>query len=85
MLQVANSIQNSSVLQEKNKDDRLQVLLEADRKRDEMFLVLVSHEIYRQVQLRACSHGNKLSRLARKYISTLQIILFCSYGKSYPA
>ena len=38
MLQVANSIQNSSVLQGKNKDDRLQVLLEADPKRDEMFL-----------------------------------------------
>lgn len=38
MLEVAKSIENSSVQQEKNKDVRLQALLEADRKRDEMFL-----------------------------------------------
>ena len=38
MLEVAKSIENSSVQQEKNKDVQLQVLLEADQKRDEMFL-----------------------------------------------
>ena len=36
--EIAKSIENSSVQQEKNKDIRLQTLLEADRKRDEMFL-----------------------------------------------
>ena len=38
MVQVAKSIENSSVQQEQNKDARLKALLEADRKRDEMFL-----------------------------------------------
>ena len=38
MLEVAKTIENSSVQQEKNKDVQLQALLEADRKRDEMFL-----------------------------------------------
>ena len=38
MVEIAKSIENSSVEQEKNKDIRLQTLLKADRKRDEMFL-----------------------------------------------
>ncbi len=38
MVQVAKSIENSSVQQEQNKDARLKALLEGDRKRDEMFL-----------------------------------------------
>ena len=38
MAEIAKSTENSSVQQEKNKDIRLQTLLEADRKRDEMFL-----------------------------------------------
>ena len=33
---------------------------------------------------RACSYGQKLSRLPRKHlISTCQIILFCSYGEMF--
>ena len=38
MVHVAKSIENSSTQQEKNKAFRLLALLEADRKRDEMFL-----------------------------------------------
>lgn len=38
MLQVAKSIENSSALQEKSKDTHLEASLEADRKRDELFL-----------------------------------------------
>ena len=38
MVEIAKSFENSSVEQEKNKDIRLQTLLKADRKRDEMFL-----------------------------------------------
>ena len=38
LVQVGKSIEHSSIQQEKNKDSRLQALLEADQKRDEMFL-----------------------------------------------
>jgi hypothetical protein len=39
MVQVAKSIESSTKEQEKNRDERLKILLEAERKRDELFYV----------------------------------------------
>lgn len=37
MIQVAKSIESSTKEQEKNRDERLKILLDAERKRDELF------------------------------------------------
>ncbi len=37
MVQVARSIESSAKEQEKNRDERLKILLDAERKRDELF------------------------------------------------
>ena len=75
MMQVAKSIESSSREQEKNRDERLKILLDAERKRDELFYAHKGNK-QRQTEDMKCFWLNYLQEDHQLHIQHKSKIMF---------